>query len=532
MSDSAGKTVGKYEVIEEIGSSVAGKTYRALDPATNSEIALKVLECTPEVTSAGKALFFRELEACRELKHPHNVEILDAGEGDGIVYVATELLKGVDFRRHFAEHRVLTLQRKVELMAQVCDALSILHRHDVAHGDIKPSNIFVIDDQDARVLDYGIGHWLESMLAEGWRVGGLIPNHLAPEQILGQPFDERSDIFSIAVIFYELLTERYPFPGSEGVILREIVHSKPESPRNLVPDIPEELEKLLFSALEKDPRQRLQTTGEFAAGLYSVALILRNGHSAAAEVKPIPKLGGLPAFYTSEVAAEKTEPAEAAKQPLPALLAESVAPMATAFQMNAPKPKKDPPPPQRPVEEAAAAPPAPTVAPAAPPPPPPRPKPAPVAAPPLPPIVIPIPPSHSSVVRRRLIVYAAAAILTIVVAIAVFSRQSVRATPPSHPVAPAAAKTAAPALQANPVAQPAAQEPAPAAAAAPVEEPKTQPSQDQVLLNKAKTLWESGKYARAMALVNEVLADDPENLAAQAWKKKIRAAQDAEAAIK
>ena len=525
MSDSSGKTIGKYEVVEEIGASVAGKTYRALDPSNNREVALKVLECTPEVTDASKAQFFRELELCRELKHPHNVEILDAGEGDGVVYVATELLKGVDLRRHFEERRVLTVQRKVELIAQVCDALSLVHRHDLAHGDIKPSNIFVIDDQDARVLDYGIGRWLESMLAEGWGVGGLIPNHLSPEQILGQPFDERSDTFSIGVIFYELLSDRYPFPGGEGVVLREIVHSQPESLRKLVPEIPEELERLVFSALEKDPRKRLQTTGEFAAGLYSVALLLRNGH-AQAEVKPIPKLGGLPAFYTSEVAAGKPEVPEAPK-PIPALLVEPVAPAATAFQMSAPAPKKTEPTPERPV--VTAAPPPPAVNPAPPSPPPPPPRPMPVAAPPLPPIVIPPPPSNASVMRRRLIVYAAAAILTICLAIAVFSRQSMHASPPSNG-APPASKVAAPPPQ-----ETVTQAPAPVTApetAAPVEEPKAQPAQEQVLLGKVKTLWESGKYARALALVNEVLADDPENLAAQAWKKKIRAAQDAEAAIK
>jgi len=533
VSDSAGKTIGKYEVLEEIGASVAGKTYRALDPAANSEIALKVLECTPEVTDAAKSAFFRELEVCRELKHPHNVQILDAGECDGLVYVATELLQGVDLHRHLAEHRVLTLQRKVELIAQVCDAVSLLHRHDVAHGDIKPSNIFVVGDQDARVLDYGIGHWLESMLAEGWRVGGLVPNHLAPEQILGQPFDEHSDVFSIAVIFYELLTERYPFRGGDGVILREIVHSQPESLRSLVPDIPEELERMIFSALHKDPRQRLQTSGEFAAGLYSIALTLRNGHSNAVDVKPVPKLGGLPAFYTSEVAADKAEPFEAAK-PLPALLVEPVAPAATAFQMSAPAPKKELPQ-ERPV--AAAAPPPPPAAvvkPAPPPPPPAQPKLTPMAAPPqLPPIVIPAPPSQSSVMRRRLIVYGAAVLLTLIVAIAIFSRQSMRATPPSRSVTAPPAQSAAPPTQQSTVTQEPAPAPSPAEkTAAPAEEPKAQPSQNQVLLNKVKTLWESGKYARAMALVNEVLADEPDNLAAQAWKKKIRAAQDAEAAIK
>lgn len=528
MSDPSAKTIGKYEVIEEIGASVAGKTYRALDPASNSEVALKVLECTPEVTDAAKAQFFRELEVCRELKHPHNVDIREAGECDGVVYVATELLKGIDLKAHFAERRVLTLQRKVELIAQVCDALSIVHRHDLAHGDIKPSNIFVIDDQDARVLDYGIGRWLESMLAEGWGVGGLVPNHLAPEQILGQPFDERSDIFSIGVISYELLADRYPFPGAEGIILREIVHTEPESLRKLVPEIPEELERLVFSALHKDPRQRLQTTGEFAAGLYSIALTLRNGHTNAADIKPVPKLGGLPAFYTSEVAPEKSESVEPAK-PLPALLVEPVAPAATAFQMTAPAPKKESPP-APPVAEPAR--PEPVAAPR-PAPPPPPPKPAPVASPPLPPIVIPLPPSRGSVVRRRLLVYAAAAVLTLIIAIAIFTRQGMHASAPAHPVTPPASQAP------TPVPQPGATQPAPAQAAPAVaetpaapEEPKAQPSQDQVLLSKVKTLWETGKYARAMALVNEVLADDPENLAAQAWKKKIKAAQDAEAAIK
>ncbi len=112
-------------------------------------------------------------------------------------------------------------------MAQVCEGLAGAHAHGIAHGNLKPSNIFVVDGRDAVILDFGVGYLQTLLIAAGTRLEGLLPNYLAPEQILGDTFDARSDLFSLAMVLYEVLAGRYPFDAPAGVIPREIVHSEP-----------------------------------------------------------------------------------------------------------------------------------------------------------------------------------------------------------------------------------------------------------------------------------------------------------------
>jgi serine/threonine protein kinase len=273
--------IGKYRILEEIGASAAGKMFRARDTFRNRKVALKVFDSAAVANAQVKSQFCRELGACMELQHPHIARVRDAGEADGAIYVATELLTGVDLCRHFQEHRFLPLVAKLELMAQVCDALALAHRHGIAHGNLKPGNIFLVAGDDARILDFGSGRWLASMLEAGGRLGGLAPNHFAPEQILGQPFDTRSDVFSAALLLYQLLVDKYPFPVPDSVVPREIVHAEPELLRKLDPQIPEELERLVGSALSKDPQRRLQTAKEFAAGLRGIVQQLEPKQAAA-----------------------------------------------------------------------------------------------------------------------------------------------------------------------------------------------------------------------------------------------------------
>src|ERR1700682_4822543 len=145
-------------------------------------------------------------------------------------------------------------------MAQVSEGLTFAHSNGVAHGNLKPSNIFVVG-KDAKILDFGIASV----------VAGRFPNYLAPEQVLGQPFDARSDVFSCAVVLYELLVDTYPFQGPAGLIPRQIVHAEPEPLRNLDPRMPQELEQLLTRALHKNPQHRLETADQLASALYTIA---------------------------------------------------------------------------------------------------------------------------------------------------------------------------------------------------------------------------------------------------------------------
>src|SRR5580704_604242 len=281
------KAIGKYQIIDEIGSGSAGTTYRVRDTAGEREFALKVLYSSASASPETKDKFCRSLASYAELRHPNIAKVQDMGEADGALYVATELLNGIDLRRHFEERRVLPLEEKLEFIAAVADALTVPHGKGIAHGNLKPGNIFIVAGKNGRILDFGSGKWLEVILAAGVKPSALLPNYLAPEQILGEPFDTRSDLFSVALILYELLTGKYPFQVEPNLIPREIVHSEPEPLRKLDPQIPEELEQLVARALNKNREERLQSAAEFSASLNSIAQKVRDSRTAPEPVTAV-----------------------------------------------------------------------------------------------------------------------------------------------------------------------------------------------------------------------------------------------------
>src|SRR5262245_40039176 len=261
------KPIGKYEVIAEIGTGGMGTIYRARDQVLDREVALKVLRTDGDLDPEIKERFYREARACARLAHPNIITVHDLGEAGGEVFIAMELLSGNDLRKLLTEGRSFTLAQKVDLMAQVCDGLAHAHGQQLVHRDIKPSNIFVCDDLRAKLLDFGIAKMPTSNLTMAGKVLGS-PNYMAPEQIRGGKCDSRSDLFSAAIVFSEFLIRAHPF--HDEFIPRRIVASPPDSLRQKDPEIPEALEALLYRVLEKDPEKRLQTAGEFAAGLRTV----------------------------------------------------------------------------------------------------------------------------------------------------------------------------------------------------------------------------------------------------------------------
>jgi serine/threonine protein kinase len=486
-------SIGKYKLLDEMGVGAVGTTYRASDTFRNREMVLKVLNPAIIGSPELRAQICRDLSASAELRHPHIVKVRDLGDVDGSLYIASELLNGVDLRWHI-DRRILSMADKIELMVQVCGALAFAHSKGVAHGNIKPGNIFVTGT-DATILDFGIGKCLASIVEAGGRPGALLPNYLAPEQILGKPFKARSDVFSVAVVLYELLV-KYPFPADANLITREIVHTNPELLRKLDPEIPEELEQLMVRALEKDPEKRLERADEFAAGLYLISQKLRGPGAAPAAIAPPEEPVALapPAFapaFASAPATQVTTPT--------ALLTPVAAPSPAPVAALTPEPAPTPAPP--------------TVAPHV----------------------------SEAMTKTRWVPYAIAAVLTFCISLTFFSRQSMHASqsnPQAQAPAQAAASTmvqpqTAPAVQ-PPLVSPAAQAPAPAVAEPlPVSEPApVKPSDDQVLLGQVKALWASGKYAQALEKVDDLLAAHPDHMEGRIWKKKIRAAQDAEAAMK
>ena len=160
------KSIGKYEVLDEIGASATGTTYRARDTFRKRELALKVLHPLPTLDAAAKDdVFPRTVAIASELTHRHLAKVLDLGEVEGQIYIATELLSGADLRGLSAGNRELTIAQKIGILAQACEGLAFAHSRDTAHGAIKPSNIFVDGNNDVTILDLGTAKWQSLLLS-------------------------------------------------------------------------------------------------------------------------------------------------------------------------------------------------------------------------------------------------------------------------------------------------------------------------------------------------------------------------------
>ena len=565
------KTIGKYQVAGEIGRSAAGVTCRARDPFRNREYVLKVLSPLAALSAAAKDQLYRELDTAWQLSHRHIAKVQDVGELEALLYIATELLSGSALPG-FLSAEIPTLADRVTLMAQIAEALACAHSHGIAHGNLKPSNIFITDTRNATVLDLGTGTWQALLLASGVRLNDLLPNYLAPEQILGEPFDARSDVFALGVLLYEIAGGQYPFQAAPGVVPREIVHSEPDPLRKWNPQIPEELEQTVVRAMKKDPRDRFQSADEIAASLYAIAQQIRLEPRAVRPVETV-AVPEAPVQTEEQPMAPVAETVEkAADVPAPAPIADA-APAVPDFAPAVPdaSPELSPAAAEVPAFQAdpiASAPalapdPAPSEAiPAAP---------ALPAGPPLfiPPVfsspasegrgttVSPLPPNPETAAgptpsakarppkkKRSAMAFAVGAVMALSMVGVIVVRQNM-AAPGSHEsaVQPAQPTTSQPSqapVSATEPAKPTPFQAAPAVPAVPAApatpptpaQPPADPQAEQILRTQVRPLWEAGDYAQAMRLVDDVLANSPANGEARAWKKKIRAAQEAEADIK
>lgn len=260
-------TLGKYQILEQLGVGSMGTVHRARDTVLDREVALKTIRAGQSVEPEIKERFYREARACARLQHPHIITIHDFGEVDDTAYISMELLVGQDLRKVLEAKRSIPVEQKIELIAQVSDALGHAHRSGVVHRDIKPSNIFVLEDNSAKVLDFGIARLPASKLTVLGRVLGT-PNYMAPEQIQGNICDCRSDLFSLAIVCFELLTGYHPFHSA--YIPRSIVGQPPAKLRSVDTTFPSALENLLDKALQKSPGDRFQTAEEFSVELRRV----------------------------------------------------------------------------------------------------------------------------------------------------------------------------------------------------------------------------------------------------------------------
>ena len=278
-------TLGRYQIFDKLGTGSMGTVYRAQDTILEREVALKTIRTEGDIHPELRERFYREARACARLQHPSIVVVHDLGEIDHVAYIAMELLDGADFRKLIEQRVEIPLATKLEVMAQVCDALAYAHRRGIIHRDIKPSNLFLIEKRHAKVLDFGIARLPSSQLTQEGKILGT-PNYMAPEQVLGKPTDGRSDLFSAAVVFFEFLVYAHPFQGES--IPRRIVEDDPDALGASERKLPILLERVFARALAKEPDRRYQTGDEFAGDLRALADLLLQNASPSFSRAPLP----------------------------------------------------------------------------------------------------------------------------------------------------------------------------------------------------------------------------------------------------
>lgn len=260
-------TLGRYQIIREIARS-NDVVYEAVDTSINRRVALKELILPPNLEGAQKRerinRFYREARAAGALSHPNIVTIYEAGEDHGRHFIAMEYLEGQTLRGLLEVEGKLPVERAVDIASQVCDALAYAHLKGVVHRDIKPDNIQILSGSRIKITDFGIARLMEepSLTANGQVFG--TPSYMSPEQVAGKPLDCRTDIFSLGIVLFEMLTGWKPFSGDTVVTITYNIMNQDVS---IPPSIPAYLERALKRSLTKDPNLRYSSAADMAIDL-------------------------------------------------------------------------------------------------------------------------------------------------------------------------------------------------------------------------------------------------------------------------
>ncbi len=261
--------VGRYKIIGEVGKGAMGVVYKATDPTIGRTVALKTMRVDVHGIESEEMLqrFRNEAKAAGVMNHANIVTIYDAGEQEGLFYIAMECIEGVTLHRQLADRRVIPVEDVIEYSRQVCAGLDYAHSHGVVHRDVKPANLMIEAGGTVKIMDFGIAKSGGQGLTTAGQVLGT-PNYMSPEQVKGRPLDGRSDLFSFGVILYEMVTGEKPFTGQTvTTIVYKIVHEKPIPPRDLDATIHPGLSWVITKALAKSPDERFQTGAELVRAL-------------------------------------------------------------------------------------------------------------------------------------------------------------------------------------------------------------------------------------------------------------------------
>ncbi|HLQ52261.1 MAG TPA: serine/threonine-protein kinase [Terriglobales bacterium] len=274
--------IGRYEIVGQLGKGAMGIVYKALDPTIGRTVALKTMRLDvqgPE-TSELLARFRNEARLAGVLNHPNIVTIYDAGEINGLFYMAMEYIEGKTVYQLLLQEHALTMEKVLDLARQICAGLDAASAQRVVHRDIKPANIMMLPSGTVKIMDFGIAKAGGSMTSTGEVLG--TPNYMSPEQVKGKPLDGRSDLFSFGVILYEMVTGEKPFAGDNiTTIIYKIVNEEPIPPRELNPAIHPGLNRVVLKALAKNPQNRYQLGSDLVQAL--------ENHESVSEAEDAPK---------------------------------------------------------------------------------------------------------------------------------------------------------------------------------------------------------------------------------------------------
>jgi TolB-like protein len=277
------ETLGQYRILDRIGAGGMGEVYRARDTRLGRTVAIKVLPATVAGDGERRERFLQEARATAALSHPNISALYEIGDENGQLYLVFEYVPGETLTAAIAG-RPLNPRRALDLSIQMADAIADAHAAGIVHRDIKPDNILVTPKGHAKILDFGLATWTSGGIereqaatvvatAAGTTLGTVA--YMSPEQALGEPVDERTDIFSLGIVLFEMLTGRLPFKGATSTALAlQIVQAAPPAPSSVNTSVPRELDPIVAKALAKSLDQRYESAATMAADLRAVAAIL------------------------------------------------------------------------------------------------------------------------------------------------------------------------------------------------------------------------------------------------------------------
>ncbi len=279
---------GRYEIIEELGKGGMGKVYRVEDTELKQEIAIKLIR--PEIAKDKNTIerFRNELRTARNIRHKNVCGMFDLGEAQGEYFITMEYIRGEDLKNLIRKMGQLSTGQAITIANQVCDGLAEAHRSGIVHRDLKPQNIMIDTAGNARIMDFGIARSLEGKGITGAGVMIGTPEYMSPEQVEGKELDERTDIYSMGIIMFEMVTGRVPFEGDTPFTVGVKQKSEtPQNPKDVNPQIPDDLNAVILKCLEKEKEKRYQNVKELHTELLNIQKGMPTTERVIPERKPL-----------------------------------------------------------------------------------------------------------------------------------------------------------------------------------------------------------------------------------------------------